>query len=165
MQVKQITRCALLASVAILFGWVERMLPPLSAVPGVKFGLGNIVVLMALFLKSGHPYIESFMIMLVKISVTGLLFSGMTGFLYSLCGGLLSWGTMAILKKTNKYSVWGISVAGSAMHVSGQMLCAMLFIGSYSLLWYWAMLLFFSVPSGLVIAGLSVGVLKKVINN
>ena len=161
MQVKQITRCALLASAAIVFGWIERMLPPLSAVPGVKLGLGNIIVLLALFLKSEHPYLESFMILLVKISVTGLLFSGVTGFLYSLCGGVLSWAVMAMLKKMGKCSLWGISVAGSAMHVSGQMMCAMFFMGSNGLLWYWAMLLFFAVPSGLVIAGLSVGVLKK----
>lgn len=163
MRSKQITRCAILAAVAILLGWIERMLPVFSAMPGVKIGLGNIVVLLALFMKGEHPYRESLMVMLVKVTVTGLLFSGMTGFVYSLCGGVLSWVAMAFLRKSNKCSVFGVSVAGAALHVSGQMLCAMLWLGANSLLWYWSVLLLCCIPSGLMVAFLCNGILKKMI--
>ena len=163
MNAKRVARCAVLAACAILLGWVERLVPFSSVIPGVKPGLANGAVLLTLYSgKDGEA--ESFFVMLIKVIVTGLLFSGVTGFLYSMTGSMLSWLLMILLKRTKIFSIYGISVAGAAAHVSGQMLCAMWLLSAGGLLWYWAVLLFFAVPSGLLVAFLCARIYQRIIS-
>ena len=50
MDTKKIAYCGLLTTVALLLSYVERMLAIPMLVPGMKLGLANVVVLIALYL-------------------------------------------------------------------------------------------------------------------
>ncbi len=158
MTTKKLTQTAILAALALALSLLERLLP-LSLVlplPGVKLGLSNLVTLFALY-TLGLPYAAA--ILLLRV-VLGSVFSGsVTALLYSLVGGLLSLGTMALLKRFPGLSIYGVSVGGAAMHAAGQILAAALLLGSASVVWYLPALLGVSVLTGLLIGGLAAAVL------
>ena len=45
---KKITKIALLSCLALIFGYIESLLPPLF-LPGIKLGISNMVLLFALY--------------------------------------------------------------------------------------------------------------------
>ena len=99
---------ALLAALALIFSYVEAMIPSPVAIPGVKLGVANLVILIALY-QLDFKY--ALAINLVRIVISGLLFSGVFGILYSLAGGMLSLMVMWFLKKTDLFSIVGVSMA------------------------------------------------------
>ena len=117
MATKKLTQTAILAALALALSLLERLLP-LSLVlplPGVKLGLSNLVTLFALY-ALGLPYAAA--ILLLRV-VLGSVFSGsVTALLYSLVGGLLSLGMMALLKRFPGLSIYGVSVGGAACVVA-----------------------------------------------
>ena len=96
----------LLAAVALIFSYVEILFPVFIGVPGVKLGIANIVIIIALYYLDGRYALA---INVVRVFIAGLLFSGVFGILYSLAGALLSLGTMTLLKRTERFSVTGVS--------------------------------------------------------
>ena len=49
---------------------------------------------------------------------------------FSLTGGLLAFGVMALLLRCSFLSLFGVSIAGAAAHNTGQILAAMAVLGS-----------------------------------
>lgn len=124
MNSQKLTKIAMLSCLAIVFGYIESLLPPLF-LPGIKLGISNIVLLIALY-KLDRA--SAFFIMFVKVCVSSLLFSGMNVFFYSLSGGVLSLLVMTIFK--NKYfSIVGVSILGGVSHNLGQLLIAGIVLG------------------------------------
>ena len=119
----QMARCALLTALALIFSYVEAMIPLNFGIPGIKLGLSNLVILVALY-QLGAGY--AFSINLVRILLSGLLFGGVSAMHYSLAGGLLSFAVMLLLKKTGIFSPVGVSMAGGVMHNAGQVTVAAL---------------------------------------
>ena len=103
--------CALLAALALIFSYIEVLIPAFVSIPGIKLGIANIVILFALYYLDGR---YALLINLVRIFLAGLLFSGVFGILYSLAGALLSLGTMVLLKRTGRFSVTGVSISGES---------------------------------------------------
>ena len=62
----KITYIALLASLAVVFGYIESLFPLPVPIPGVKLGISNIVILFALIKTAKR---DAFFIMLIKIIV------------------------------------------------------------------------------------------------
>jgi len=125
MNTQRLAQTALLSATALIFGYIESLLPSLG-IPGIKLGLSNIVLLFALY-KLGIR--SAFFIMLVKVLVSSLLFAGLNVFFFSLCGGVLSLAVMILFK--NKYfSVIGVSILGGVFHNIGQMLVAGFVLGT-----------------------------------
>ena len=148
---KKITTCGLLIALAFVLSYVEYLVPIPVGIPGIKPGLANLVVLTTLYwLKPG----EVLLISLSRIALSGFLFGGMTGMLFSLCGGLLSFAVMLLLRKTGRFSPVGVSVAGGVSHNLAQLLVAWLIIRTPGLAAYAPFLLL----SG-ILAGTAVGVL------
>ena len=138
------------AALGIIFSYVEYIFPFQTGVPGVKLGLANLVIVVALYRMSAK---DALVINFIRILVSGLLFTGLSGTFYSLCGSVVSFTVMALLKKTGRFSVIGVSMAGGVFHNFGQLIAAMIMVSTAKLLYYFPVLLF----SGLV-AGIIVGI-------
>ncbi len=96
MKSKKIAYCGLLTTVALLLSYVERMIAIPMIVPGMKLGLANITVLIALYLFDNKT---AFCISILRILISGILFTGFASFLYSAAGALLSFIIMSFLQK------------------------------------------------------------------
>ena len=146
------TRCVaeygLLVALALILSYLEAQLPMFFAVPGMKLGLTNIVVLVALY---GMGAGSAVAINMMRIFLVSVLFGNGMSLAYSLVGGLLSGMVMLLLKRTRKFSLLGVSVAGGLSHNVGQILTAMVLLETKSLGWYLLVLWISGVVSGALI--------------
>ena len=141
-----------LTACALIFSYVEYLVPINIGVPGIKLGLANIVIIVALY-GLGAKY--AFAINITRILIAGMLFSGVFGMLFGLTGGILSLTVMALLVRTNVFGVAGISVAGGVAHNIGQLVAAAFFIANFAVVYYLPVLLLSGVLTGLLIGLLS----------
>ena len=88
------------------------------SVPGVKLGLGNVVVLFALVRFGARP---AGLLMLAKVLCSTLLFANPQMLAFSLAGGVLSWAVMALALRSGLFSVVAVSVLGGIAHNAGQL--------------------------------------------
>lgn len=146
MKTSKLTYIALLSSAAIIFGYIESLFPAVTTIPGIKLGISNIVILFAL-LRADK--VSAFFVMLIKVCVSSLLFSGLNVLIYSLCGGIFSLLAMIAFKKL-KFSVIGISMLGSIFHNIGQLFAASLMLGTLSVFSYLPVLLISGLALGFV---------------
>lgn len=128
MPTKKLTKIALLSTLALIFGYVESLLPPLF-LPGIKIGISNIVLLFALYELN---LTSAFFIMLVKVCASSLLFSGLNVLFYSLAGGFFSLFVM-MLFKNRWFSPVGVSILGGIFHNIGQLVIAAIMLGKNAL--------------------------------
>ena len=129
----RVAHCGILIALALIFSYVEALVPISVGVPGVKLGLANLVVLFGLtFLNPG----EVLAISVSRILLSGFLFGNGMSILYSLCGGLLSFAVMYLLTRNKGFSMTGVSIAGGVTHNIGQIICAAFVVRSVKLLWY-----------------------------
>ena len=146
-----------LVAAAMVLSWVEAQIPAFFAVPGMKLGLTNAVVLTALYLLSSR---DAVVINLVRILLVGFTFGSVSAMLYSLAGGLLSGGVMILLKKTGRFGPAGVSVAGGISHNVGQIAVAVVVLGTKYVLYYLPFLWLSGLAAGTVI-GLLCGLLLR----
>ena len=144
MSTKKISHIAILSALAIIFGYIESLFPA-SMIPGIKLGISNIVILFALY-KSDLA--SAFFIMLIKVLVTSLLFSGLNVLFYSLSGGVFSILIMYLLKPL--LSKIGVSMAGGVFHNIGQLLAASIMMQTTAVFVYTPYLLISGVIVGLI---------------
>lgn len=156
MKTNKLTLCAILASVAIVLGYVESLLPVPIAIPGIKWGFGNIVILGALYLLDTR---YAFFIMLVKVMASVLLFMSPSAFLYSLSGGVLSVLIMVILKKSDLHII-NVSVSGGIFHNIGQLFMASLVMRTFGVFYYLPVLIISGAVSA-VVNGILTGIILK----
>ena len=146
---KRVARYALLIALAMALSWLESLVPLSMAAPGMKLGLTNIVVVFALYRISLR---DAAVLSLVRVLLVSMTFGNAYSFAYSLTGAVLSLAVMAVLKRTGKFSILGVSIAGGVGHNLGQIAVAMAVLGSARLAWYLPALL----VSG-TLAGAAVG--------
>ncbi len=151
----------ILIALAMILSYVEAQIPAFFTVPGMKLGLTNIVVLFALY-RLGFK--SAFLINILRILLVGILFGNGMSLAYSLAGGLLSTLVMMLLKKTGKFKMVTVSALGGITHNLGQILVAMAILQTSALGWYFLILWFTGLGSGLVI-GLICGELMKRLTN
>ena len=161
MRSSKVAQYGLFAALAILMGYVEMLIPLPLLVPGMKLGLANVIIVIVLY----HIDTKSaFFISLVRVLMSGLLFQGFAGLLYSLAGALLSLAVMALLKKTGKVSITGVSVMGGVFHNVGQIIVAAVGVEKIKMAYYLPFLLVTGVVTGFVIgavARLALGYLQR----
>lgn len=146
---KRVARYALLIALAMALSWLESLVPLSMAAPGMKLGLTNIVVVFALYRMSLR---DAAALSLVRVLLVSMTFGNAYSFAYSLAGAVLSLTVMAVLKRTGKFSILGVSIAGGVGHNLGQIAVAMAVLGTARLAWYLPALL----VSG-TLAGAAVG--------
>lgn len=147
---KQTALLGLGASIALVLAYIEALLPPiLAAVPGIKLGLPNIIIVFLLY-RCGVK--QAAVVSLVRILLLLWIFGNAMSFYYSLAGATLSLLVMALLKRADFLSTVGVSVSGAVMHNVGQILVAMLLLNTAELGYY---LIVLSVTG--TIAGIFIG--------
>lgn len=142
----------MLASLALIFSYVEVLIPFNFGIPGVKLGLANLVVLISLYLWSVR---SSLLIDLVRILLAGLLFGSGLTLAYSLCGGMLSFAVMALARRSDRLGVLGVSVLGGVFHNIGQLAVAVFVMRTLKLSFYLPVLLIAGLATGLLIGVVS----------
>ena len=153
---KRLVLLAMLTAVAMILSYVESLLPSVG-IPGVKMGLANIAVIFALF-RFGWK--EAAALSLVRVVLVSLLFGSVGAMLYSLAGAVLSLAVMALLRRTDRFSTLGVSVAGGVAHNAGQILMAMLFLQTRQLLGYLPVLAVAGIGGG-ILTGLAAALLIR----
>lgn len=153
---KRLVLLAMLTAVAMILSYVESLLPSVG-IPGVKMGLANIAVIFALF-RFGWK--EAAALSLVRVVLVSLLFGSIGAMLYSLAGAVLSLAVMALLRRIDRFSTVGISVAGGVAHNAGQILMAMLILQTKQLLGYLPVLAVSGIAGG-VLTGLAAALLIR----
>jgi len=156
MSAKKISYASVLGALAIIFGYIESLFPA-SPIPGIKLGISNIVILFALYRMDK---VSAFFIMLVKVFVTSLLFSGLNVFIYSLAGGLLSLIAMILFMRI--FSTVGTSMLGGVLHNIGQLLVASIMMKSSAVFVYTPYLLISGIVVGFLTGNVCHTVLKRI---
>lgn len=155
---RRIAIAGLMASLALIFSYIEVLIPFNFGVPGIKLGIANLVIIIALYYLNGKYALA---INLVRIFIAGLLFSGVFGIIYSLAGCLLSLLTMVLLKRTGVFSVTGVSIAGGVMHNLGQILIAAVVVGTIRVFVYFPVLVISGVITGAIIGIIACLILRR----
>ena len=145
---KTVALMAMMIALAMIFSYVETMIPINFGIPGVKLGLANLVIVAAIYLFGGK---QAFLISIVRIFLSGFMFGNLASIMYSLGGGLLSLAAMLLLKKTDKLSILAVSVMGGICHNIGQLIVAMLVVENLKLIFYVPVLLISGFLTGLLI--------------
>lgn len=124
---KDLVLCGLLTAAAFVLGYVESLLPFSFGIPGIKIGLANIVTVFSLYrLGTG----KTTGILLARVLLSAITFGSMSALLYSLAGGVLSVAVMWVLKKSEKFGIMGVGIAGGVAHNVGQVVVASFMLGS-----------------------------------
>lgn len=155
---KKVVFLGVLTSVALVLSYLEAILPPImAAVPGIKMGLPNIVMIFLLY-RFGVK--ESAMVSLVRLFIVALLFGNVMTLAYSFAGAALSLLLMAICKKTKIFSVVGTSVVGGVAHNLGQIVVAIVLLDTVQIGYYMAVLAITGTIAG-VFVGLAGSLILK----
>ena len=154
---KKVAYAGMLVALAMIFSYVEALIPINFGIPGIKLGLANLVVLSGLYrMKPG----EIFLVSIARILLVGFLFGNGMSIIYSLAGGTLSFLIMFILIRTEGFSPAGVSVAGGVSHNIGQILVAAAVLQSAKLFYYLPVLILSGVITGFLMGILTGRVLK-----
>lgn len=156
---KKVTLLGLSLAAAMLLSYVESLVPPLFAIPGIKIGLANIAVIFTLC-RIGTK--EAYLVSIVRVLLSSLLFGNIISLAYSFCGALLSFISMSILKRFNLFSVSGISIIGAVMHNIGQIIAAIIILGSNVIALYLPVLILSGTICGALIGILSGIIIKRI---
>ena len=138
----------LTVALAMIMSYIEALVPLSFAVPGIKMGLANIVIIFVLY-KIGTK--EAILVSLIRVILVSLLFSNVMAMAYSIAGAVLSLSVMWILKKTDKFSFVGVSIAGGIMHNVGQIIMAVILLGTEQIALYLPVLIITGTLTGVVI--------------
>lgn len=148
-------------ALALIFSYVETLIPIQFGVPGVKLGLANLIIVIALYrMKLSEAYLLS----IVRVLLAGFIFGNYFSIIYSLAGGLLSLTVMTLLRKKGGFSVIGVSIAGGVFHNIGQLIVASVIVETFSVMYYVPVLLIAGLVTGLLIGIASDGMLKRLAN-
>ncbi|MGI6280041.1 MAG: Gx transporter family protein [Acutalibacteraceae bacterium] len=149
---KRIAFLSVFAALAMVLAYLELLLPPVFlAVPGIKVGLPNIIIIFLLYRFSLK---DALTVSFLRLVVVSLLFGNAVTFVYSLAGAILSILVMAVLKKTNKFSTIGVSIAGGVSHNLGQIIVAVWLLRTKEIAYYMGILAVFGMLAGIFV-GLS----------
>ena len=128
----------MMTCLALIFSYVESLIPIPIPIPGIKLGLANLLTVILLYAVG--PW-EAFAVNVVRVVLSGFLFGSLSAILYSLAGCAVSFLAMAALKKSGRFSAVGVSIAGGSAHNIGQILVAALVLDSVDLFFYAPVLL------------------------
>lgn len=137
----------LLSAFAIIISYIEMLLPIDLGIPGVKPGLANFVIVIALY-EFGIK--DAFLINFIRIFVVGMMFGNLFSIIFSIAGAIISLGIMALIKSIKGISIIGVSIAGGVAHNIGQLIIAAFVVNTYSIAYYVPVL----IVAGIITGGL-----------
>ena len=132
---------AMLVALAMIFSYVESLIPINFGIPGMKLGVANLVTVTGLYFLE---FPEVFLVVVMRILLTGFLF-----------GRILSFLVMALMKRLKGFSVAGVSIAGGVSHNIGQIIVASVVVENLKLIYYLPALLIAGTVTGFVMGMIS----------
>ena len=158
MKTRRLVYLSILLSLAVIVNYLESLIPSIG-IPGVRLGLTNIVILLILY---NFSFPEAFSVTILRVFLVGLIRGTLFSipFFMSLAGATLSILIMFVLKKAKVFTEIGVSIGGAFFHVSGQIIVAMIFMNTTSLIYYLPILLLTS-----LLTGIFVGVVVRVVRD
>lgn len=145
--IKRLCTLSLMIALAFAFSYLESLIPFNFGIPGIKLGIANLVVIVALYTMNAK---DALFISIIRILLSGLAFSGPFAMIYSLIGGLLSFLVMFAAKKCNKLSPIGVSALGGTVHNFGQILVAAVVMQTYRIIYYFPILMIVGLVTGIL---------------
>ena len=161
MKAKRITFLGLSIALAMIFSFVESQIPALVAIPGIKLGLPNIVMVFLLYRVGWR---ETVIVSIIRIILISMLFGNVQSLTFSIAGAALSLLGMILLKKIGCFSVIAVSVVGAILHNVGQIIAAIFWTGTAQIAFYLPALLISGTVAGVLIGilgGMMVNRLQK----
>ncbi|MEG1886922.1 MAG: Gx transporter family protein [Oscillospiraceae bacterium] len=155
---KKIAYYGSILSIALIFSFVESLIPFPFLVPGIKLGLANIIAVFLLY-KSGTR--AAFFVNTARILLAGILFGNAFSIIYSLSGGILSVAAMSFFRRFKALGPVGVSVIGSTAHSIGQIFAAALVLWTPAVIFYLPVLILIGVFSGILIGIAAYLILKR----
>ena len=151
--------CGLVLALALIAGYVESLIPVAVAIPGIKLGTANSVILILLYMVGVK---EAFIVNISRVVLSGFLFGSMSSILYSLSGAIVSLLIMTMLKKTDRFSISGVSMAGGVAHNIGQLTMAALVLETSAVWYYLPVLIISGSLTGLLIGFLTGEIRRRI---
>lgn len=158
--IKKTAYFGMYTALALIFGYVESLVPISVGIPGAKLGLANLITVFALYHMGKR---EALLLSMVRIVLSGLMFGNLFAILYSLAGGLVSFGCMVCLKHFRGFSMVGVSIGGGVAHNIGQLLMAVLVLRSIQIIHYLPVLMLAGLISGWLIGIVAKEVLGRIL--
>lgn len=156
---KKVAMAGMFTALAMIFSYVEVLIPINLGIPGMKLGLANLVVVVTLY-TMGAPM--AFAVSMIRIMLVSMTFGSFSAMLYSMAGGILSFCGMALLKKVPNFSVIGVSLLGGVLHNTGQLLVAMAVVENINLIAYLPPLMIAGMVTGILIGIVSAQVIPRI---
>jgi heptaprenyl diphosphate synthase len=161
MKTKRVAFLGLSIALAMILSFVEHQIPALVAIPGIKVGLPNLVIVFLLY-RVGWK--DAVIVSVVRTLLVSILFGNIQMLTFSVAGAALSLASMILLKKTNWFSTITVSIVGGICHNIGQIIAAILWTETVGIVTYLPVLLISGTVAGAVIgliSGMLVERLKK----
>lgn len=161
MKTKKVAFLGLSIALAMILSFVESQIPALVAIPGIKVGLPNLVIVFLLYKMSWK---DAVIVSIIRTLLVSILFGNIQMLTFSVAGAALSLASMIILKKTNWFSTITVSIVGGICHNIGQIIAAILWTQTAGIVTYLPVLLVSGTVAGAVIgliSGMLVERLKK----
>jgi heptaprenyl diphosphate synthase len=157
MSTKKIAFLGLSIAIALILSYIESQIPALIAIPGIKAGLPNLIIIVILY-KIGWK--EAVVVSILRIFLVSLLFGNVQTMTFSLAGATVSLLSMILLKRLGDFSCITVSIVGGVFHNVGQIIAACLWTLTAQVAYYLPVLLISGTLAGAVIGFIS-GILVK----
>ena len=149
---KKLALMAMLTAASLIGFVIEAQIPAPVPVPGVKLGLANVITLVAMLLLGRR---EAGLILFVRIAMGSVFAGGVSGFIFSICGGVLAYAVMCLTVRAFPLKMlWVVSALGAVAHNIGQLIAAVAITKTAALLVYAPVLLASGIVTG-VFTGLA----------
>ena len=157
-QAERIAVCGMLLALMLVLGFVESRLPVAAGVPGIKLGLSNGVLIFAVYMLNVPA---AYLLMGLKVLLSGMLFGSPSAMMYAFAGGLLSLTVMVLLSRMKGLSPVVVSMVGGLAHNVGQVLLAMFILNTPKLIYYMAILMVVGMVTGLATGLAASGIISR----
>lgn len=154
---KRISVLALFTAFAVILSYLETFIPAIG-IPGVKLGLANFSIVLALYFLG---YKEGILINIIRIIIIGAFFGNLFSIYFSIAGAVISYLVMALLKKTGRFSMITVAIAGGVFHNIGQIIIASFVVDNYGVFTYLPVLIISGIFTGSIIGILSEIIYKR----
>lgn len=150
----------MLAGMALIVNMIEPVFPII--VPGVKFGLANVMGLIAFYLFGAK---ELFIVNVMRVIIASLLRGTLlgTGFWLAFVGTLMSSSFIVIFSRFTNMSEIGLSSVSATFHNIGQIIVIAMITSTGLIVTYLPIMLFMGVPTGIVTGYLVQSINKRLL--
>lgn len=155
----KIATYGLLIALAFILSYIETLIPLNFAIPGMKLGLANLVVIVALYGMGGK---EAFTLSMLRIVLVSLSFGNLSSMAFSIAGGFLSYLAMVLFKKFKLFSMTGVSIIGGVTHNIGQIVVAIFVVENINIIYHLPILLISGAVTGTLIGIVGALILNRI---